>query len=56
MRYQDLVRTKSLVRRVKLWNNEAGPYVKDFHVLRPIPQSEIDRTVEGPPFTQNPGY
>ncbi len=56
MRYQDLVRTKSLVRRVQLWNREAGPYVKDFHALRPIPQSEIDRTVEGPPFTQNPGY
>lgn len=56
MRYQDLVRTKSLVRRVQLWNNEARPYVKDFHALRPIPQSEIDRTVEGPPFTQNTGY
>lgn len=56
MRNQDLVRTKSLVRRVQLWNREAAPYVKDFHVLRPIPQSEIDRTVEGPPFTQNPGY
>lgn len=56
MRNQDLVRTKSLVRRVKLWNAEAAPYVKDIHLLRPIPQSEIDRTVEGPPFTQNPGY
>lgn len=56
MRYQDLVRTKSLVRRIQAWNNEAGPYVKDFHVLRPIPQSQIDRTVEGPKFPQNPGY
>lgn len=56
MRYQDLVRTKSLVKRIKAWNNEAGPYVKDFHILRPIPQSQIDRTVEGPKFPQNPGY
>ncbi len=56
MRYQDLIRTKSLVRRIQAWNNEAGPYVKDFHMLRPIPQSQIDRTVEGPAFTQNPGY
>ncbi|MFY7888000.1 MAG: RagB/SusD family nutrient uptake outer membrane protein [Spirosomataceae bacterium] len=56
MRYHDLVRTKSLVRRIQLWNKEAAPYVKDFHVLRPIPQSEIDRTVEGPAFTQNTGY
>lgn len=56
MRYQDLVRTKTLVRRIQAWNHEASPYVKDFHMLRPIPQSQIDRTVEGPAFTQNPGY
>lgn len=56
MRYQDLVRTKSLVRRVKAWNTEAAANVKDFHALRPIPQSQIDRTVEGPKFPQNPGY
>jgi hypothetical protein len=56
MRYQDLVRTKTLVKRVQAWNREASAYVKDFHLLRPIPQSQIDRTVEGPPFTQNPGY
>ena len=56
MRYQDLVRTKSLVRRVKAWNTEAAANVKDFHTLRPIPQSQIDRTVEGPKFPQNPGY
>jgi starch-binding outer membrane protein, SusD/RagB family len=56
MRYHDLIRTKSLVRRVKAWNHEAGPNVKDFHTLRPIPQSQIDRTVDGPKFAQNPGY
>ena len=56
MRYHDLVRTKTLVRRIKAWNSEAAPYVKDFHILRPIPQSQIDRTVEGPKFPQNPGY
>ncbi len=56
MRWHDLVRTKSLVRRIQAWNPEAGPYIKDFHVLRPIPQSQIDRTVEGPAFPQNPGY
>lgn len=56
MRYHDLVRTKTLVKRIKGWNSEAGPYVKDFHMLRPIPQTQIDRTVEGPAFTQNPGY
>lgn len=56
MRRDDLVRTKSLVRRIKAWNPEAAPFIKDFHVLRPIPQSQIDRTVEGPKFPQNTGY
>jgi starch-binding outer membrane protein, SusD/RagB family len=55
-RWHDLVRTRSLVRRVKEWNQEAAPYVKDFNMLRPIPQSQIDRVVDGPAFVQNQGY
>ncbi|GAB3509415.1 RagB/SusD family nutrient uptake outer membrane protein [Spirosoma knui] len=55
-RWHDLVRTRSLVRRVKAWNPEAAAYIQDFHLLRPIPQNQIDRTVEGPKFPQNPGY
>lgn len=56
MRWHDLVRTRSLVRRVKLWNQEAAPYIQDFHMLRPIPQSQIDRVTDGPAFPQNTGY
>lgn len=56
MRWHDLVRTKSLLKRIQAWNPEAGPNIKDHHVLRPIPQAQIDRTVEGPKFPQNPGY
>ncbi len=56
LRWMDLVRTRSLVRRVKEWNTEAAPYIQDFHMLRPIPQTQIDRVVEGPAFPQNPGY
>ncbi|GAB4051210.1 RagB/SusD family nutrient uptake outer membrane protein [Spirosoma litoris] len=55
-RWHDLVRTRSLVRRVKAWNPEAAPYIQDFDMLRPIPQSQIDRVVDGPKFPQNPGY
>ena len=56
MRWWDLVRTKTLVARVTAWNPEAAPYIKSFHVLRPIPQDQIDRVTEGPAFPQNPGY
>ena len=55
-RWWDLVRTQSLVRRVTEWNPEAAPYIKAFHVLRPIPQNQIDLVTSGPPFPQNPGY
>ena len=57
MRWPDLVRTKSLVNRVKAWNPvEAGNYVKNEFMLRPIPQDQINRVTEGPPYPQNPGY
>ncbi|WP_031527711.1 RagB/SusD family nutrient uptake outer membrane protein [Dyadobacter crusticola] len=55
-RWHDLVRARSLVRRVQEWNQEAAAYVKDFNMLRPIPQTQIDRVVEGPKFPQNSGY
>jgi starch-binding outer membrane protein, SusD/RagB family len=55
-RWNDLVRTRQLVNRVKLWNPEAAPYIKNEFMLRPIPQNEIDLVVQGPAFPQNPGY
>jgi starch-binding outer membrane protein, SusD/RagB family len=65
-RFQDLVRTQSLVNRVTQYIiNPAVPTypsvpkrtinIKPCHVLRPIPQSQIDRVTTGPAFPQNGG-
>jgi len=53
--WYDLQRTGKLVERVKLHNNAiAAGNIQDYHTLRPIPQSEIDRCTNT--MTQNPGY
>jgi len=54
MRWFDLARTGKLVEYVKAYNPEGAPYVADFHIHRPIPQAQIDRTVGG--YPQNCGY
>ena len=56
LRWWDLARTKSLVQRVTTHNAEARPNIKDFHILRPIPQRQIDLVTSGPAYPQNPGY
>ena len=53
-RWFDLVRTGKLVERVKKYNPVAAVGIQPFHVLRPIPQDQIDRTTVE--FNQNPGY
>ena len=59
-RWLDLKRWGILLERVKLYNAQAAVNIKDFHVLRPIPQTQIDRsakTTDGKSvFPQNPGY
>jgi len=56
-RWFDLKRWGKLVERVKLHNPDGAPNIQDFHVLRPIPQDQIDRTAGGASaFPQNPGY
>jgi len=53
-RWFDLTRTGTLVERVKAYNAEGAANIKDYHVLRPIPQDQIDRTEGG--YEQNDGY
>jgi hypothetical protein len=56
-RWFDLARWGNLIERVKLHNPQAAPFIKAHHILRPIPQLQIDRA-EGTStnFPQNPGY
>lgn len=56
-RWLDLKRWGILVERVKAHNPQGAPNIQDFHVLRPIPQNQIDRAEGGASaFPQNPGY
>lgn len=57
MRWMDLKRWGNLVERVKKYNPQAAPNIKEIHLVRPIPQTQIDRTEGGAAaFPQNPGY
>jgi starch-binding outer membrane protein, SusD/RagB family len=56
-RWFDLKRWGVLVDRVRKHNDQAAANIKDFHVLRPIPQVQIDRVEGGvAAFPQNPGW
>jgi len=55
-RWYDLTRTGQLLRRVILYNPEAAANIKTYHILRPIPQDEINAVLTGPKYPQNTGY
>ncbi len=56
-RWLDLKRWGNLVERVKLYNPQAAANVATKHLVRPIPQTQIDRTEGGnTAFPQNTGY
>ena len=53
-RWFDLARTGKLVEYVRAYNPLGAANIQDFHIHRPIPQSQIDRTLGG--YPQNCGY
>ena len=56
-RWLDLARWGNLIERVKKFNPQAAPFIKSHHILRPIPQLQIDSvTGNAASFPQNPGY
>lgn len=55
-RWYDLKRTGTLLERVRMYNVDAAANIKEMHLLRPIPQTQIDRVSNPGDFPQNPGY
>jgi hypothetical protein len=55
-RWYDLVRTRQLVRRMKMYNPIGGANVQEFQMRRPIPQTQVDAVLSGPKYPQNNGY
>ena len=53
-RWFTLTRTGTLVERVRAYNPFGAPNIQDYHIIRPIPIEQIDRTEGG--YPQNPGY
>jgi hypothetical protein len=55
-RWFDLVRTGKLIERVKKHNPDGAVNIRDYHIFRPIPQSQIDAVITGDRYPQNPGF
>jgi starch-binding outer membrane protein, SusD/RagB family len=55
-RWYDLKRTGKLVSYVQKYNMDAKANIKETHMLRPIPQVQLDAITNKEEFKQNPGY
>lgn len=56
LRWFDLKRTGKLKENLQNYNPHASTYFKDYHLLRPIPQNQLDAVTNKDEFTQNAGY
>lgn len=55
-RWYDLKRTNKLVSYVQKYNADAKANIKEMHMVRPIPQVQLDAITNKEEFKQNPGY
>jgi len=55
-RWFDLKRTGKLLERVKTYNHDAASNIQSHHLVRPIPQSQLDAIINKDEFKQNNGY
>jgi hypothetical protein len=56
LRWFDLKRTGKLIQRVKAYSPDNAINIQDHHILRPIPQAQIDAVTNKDEFKQNQGY
>jgi hypothetical protein len=56
LRWFDLKRTGKLIDRIKTYNPDNAVNIQPYHVVRPIPQTQIDAVTNKEEFQQNPGY
>lgn len=55
-RWYDLKRSGKFIERLMKYNLDAAKNVKSTHIVRPIPQTQIDRVTNPGDFLQNTGY
>ncbi|KAA2245422.1 RagB/SusD family nutrient uptake outer membrane protein [Chitinophaga agrisoli] len=56
VRWWDLVRTGKLLQRIRLHNTDGTNNIQAKHVLRPIPQTQLDAVTTGEAYPQNEGW
>lgn len=56
LRWFDLKRTGKLISRIMSMNPDAAKYVQPYHLVRPIPQTQLDAVTNKTEFIQNQGY
>lgn len=56
LRWFDLKRTNKLIERVQAGSPDGGANIKTWHMVRPIPRTQLDAVFNKDEFKQNDGY